>query len=149
MAGSKRVLIVDDERDLLDSLGTELAARGYAVLKAQDGIAALEAARSEGPDLILLDLMLPHLDGYRVLQLLKKDERYRKIPILVITARANAEDWTLAMECGADGCLTKPFRLDSLLDRVQAIVGNGRGSGHGNDSGNGSGDLPHGKAAAA
>ncbi len=147
MAGSRKILIVDDERDLLDSLGTELATRGYAVLKAGDGIAALEAARSEGPDLILLDLMLPHLDGYRILQLLKKDERYRKIPILVITARANAEDWTLAMECGADGCLTKPFCLDSLLDRIVAIIGNG--SGNGNSRGNGNGDLSHGEAAAA
>lgn len=132
MPESRKILVVDDERDLLDSIGVELRARGYAVLTAQDGIAALEAARSQGPDLILLDLMLPHLDGYRVLQLLKKDERYRKIPILVITARANAEDWTLAMECGADGCLTKPFRLDSLLDRIRAIVGNGNdASAHG------------------
>ena len=95
---------------------------GYHVLTALNGMEAVELARTEVPNLILLDLMLPALDGYRVLKLLKSDERYREIPILVITARADAQDWALAMECGADACLTKPINLEMLLQRIDAYV---------------------------
>jgi len=125
-----KVLLVDDEQDLVDSLRQDLQAQGYAVLTAQDGNSALELARKEMPQLILLDLMLPGLDGYRVLKLLKSDERYRKIPVLVITARADVSDLTQAIECGADGCLVKPLKLDVLLDRVHALIGERRQNGH-------------------
>ncbi len=126
----RTVLLVDDERDMVDSLKRDLQTQGYTVLTARDGASALELARSEMPQLILLDLMLPGLDGYRVLKLLKSDERYRKIPILVITARADVADLTQAIECGADGCLVKPLKLDVLLDRVHALIGNGRQNSH-------------------
>ena len=125
-----KVLLVDDEQDLVDSLKQDLQVQGYIVLTAQDGNSALELARNEMPQLILLDLMLPGLDGYRVLKLLKSDERYRKIPVLVITARADVSDLTQAIECGADGCLVKPLKLDVLLDRVHALIGDGRQNGH-------------------
>ena len=124
-AGAK-VLVVDDESEMTDSLTDCLKAQGYQTFTAKDGISAVNAARSEKPDIILLDLMLPLLDGFRILKLLKTDERYRGIPIVVITARANAEDWTLAMECGADGWLTKPVRMEELLEKVRAIVVNKR-----------------------
>lgn len=118
-----KVLVVDDEFEILDSLREDLERYGYTVLTASDGATALETARREAPQLILLDLMLPTLDGYRFLKLLKSDERYRKIPILVITARADAQDLTLAMECGADGCLVKPVKFEALLSRIRAIAG--------------------------
>lgn len=120
MNGSRKILIVDDEAEVVSSLKESLEACGYEVLTALDGIAAVEAARTEPPHLILLDLMLPKLDGYRVLKLLKSDERYKKIPIIVVTARAAAEDRTLATECGADGWLTKPVRMEELLEKVRA-----------------------------
>ncbi len=125
MSESRKILVVDDEPEVVNSLKESLEACGYEVLTALDGIAAVETARAEMPGLILLDLMLPTLDGYRVLKLLKSDERYRKIPIIVVTARANAEDWALAVECGADGWVVKPVRADSLLERVRAHLGNG------------------------
>jgi DNA-binding response OmpR family regulator len=120
-----KVLVVDDEFEILDFLREDLERHGYEVLTASDGATALETARREAPQLILLDLMLPTLDGYRFLKLLKSDERYRKIPILVITARADAQDLTLAMECGAAGCLVKPVKFEALLSRIRAIAGNG------------------------
>ena len=125
-AAGAKVLVVDDESEMTDSLTDCLKAQGYQTFTAKDGISAVNAARSEKPDIILLDLMLPLLDGFRILKLLKTDERYRGIPIVVITARANAEDWTLAMECGADGWLTKPVRMEELLEKVRAIVVNKR-----------------------
>ena len=122
-----KILVVDDEVEMLHSLRDSLQTYGYSVVTAEDGISAVELARAEMPNLILLDLMLPTLDGYRVLKLLKADERYRKIPIIVITARASAEDWALAVECGADGCLTKPVKVDGLLERIRSVLGNGNG----------------------
>ncbi len=113
-----KILVVDDEAEIRDSLREHLERHGYGVLTAADGMEAVDRARGEAPDLILLDLLLPALDGYRVLKLLKSDERYQKIPILVITAKADAEDWALALECGANGCLAKPVRSEDLLERI-------------------------------
>ena len=124
--GPCKILVVDDESDLVESLREGLQAQGYQVITATDGVAAVNAARTEKPNLILLDLMLPLLDGFRILKLLKMDEQYRGIPIIVITARANAEDWTLAMECGADGWLTKPVKVEELLEKVRTVVVNKR-----------------------
>jgi len=121
MSGEPRkILVVDDEQEVVSSLKESLEACGYEVLTAIDGMKAVESARAEQPHLILLDLMLPTLDGYRVLKLLKSDERYRKIPIIVVTARANAEDRALAVECGADGWVVKPVRADNLLRQVRS-----------------------------
>ena len=123
MATRLKILIVDDETEVVDCLRDTLQAHGYHVLTALDGMAAVDLARAEKPNLILLDLMLPVLDGYRVMKLLKADERYKEIPIVVVTARANAEDWALAAECGADGWVVKPVRLEGLLERVRAHLG--------------------------
>ena len=126
-----KILLVDDEPEILSSLKGDLEGQGYTVLTASDGHSALEMAKREFPQMILLDLMLPRLDGYRILKLLKSDERYRQIPILVITARADTQDLTLAMECGADGCLVKPLRFEVLLERIRDIAGKGNGNSHG------------------
>ena len=120
--GQPTLLLVDDEADLLSSLRMDLEGQGYRVLTALDGESALEIARRELPDLLLLDLMLPQLDGYHILKFLKSDERYRKIPVLVITVRADAQDLMLALECGANECLVKPVQREPLLERIHALA---------------------------
>lgn len=117
-----RLLLVDDEPDLVQMVSVRLKAAGYEVSTAYDGQEALEKARQSQPDLMILDLMLPKLDGYKVCRLLKFDERTRAMPILILTARAQVEDVTLATECGADAYLTKPFEAKVLLAKLQELL---------------------------
>ena len=122
MEGRKvRVLLVDDEPDLVQLVSLRLQAAGYEVDVAYDGQQALDQVKQARPELIILDLMLPKLDGYKVCRLLKFDERTRAIPILIFTARAQVEDVTLATECGADAYLTKPFEAKALLAKLQEL----------------------------
>ena len=118
----KRILLVDDEPNILLLLGTRLRSEGFEVITAKDGQVGLEAAKKERPDLIILDLMLPKMDGYKVCGLLKKDSRYAKIPILMFTARGQEEDRKLGMEVGADAYITKPFVPQTLLNKIQELV---------------------------
>ena len=117
-----RILLVDDEPDLVQMVSVRLKAAGYEVSTAYDGQEALEKVRQAQPDLMILDLMLPKLDGYKVCRLLKFDERTRALPILIFTARAQVEDVTLATECGADAYLTKPFEAKMLLAKMQELL---------------------------
>ena len=117
-----RILLVDDEPDLVQLVSLRLQAAGYQVEVAYDGQQALGHVKQSRPDLIVLDLMLPKLDGYKVCRLLKFDERTRAIPILIFTARAQVEDVTLATECGADAYLTKPFEAKALLMKIQELM---------------------------
>lgn len=118
----KRILVVDDELDLVQMLRVRLEAQGYEVSQAYDGEEGLEKAKREKPDLVLLDLMLPKMDGYKVCGLLKKDTRYAKIPIVMFTARAQETDGKLGLECGADAYLTKPFDALTLLAKIQELL---------------------------
>lgn len=117
-----RILVVDDELDMVQLIQARLEAQGYEVLAAYDGEEGLEKAHSEKPDLILLDLMLPKMDGYKVCGLLKRDTRYAKIPIVIFTARAQKQDEELSLECGADAYLTKPFDAPVLLGKIQELL---------------------------
>jgi DNA-binding response OmpR family regulator len=117
-----RILLVDDEPDLVQMVSVRLKAAGYEISTAYDGQEALEKVKESRPDLMILDLMLPKLDGYKVCRLLKLDERTRGIPILIFTARAQVEDVTLATECGADAYLTKPFEAKVLLGKLQELL---------------------------
>lgn len=117
-----RILLVDDEPDLVQLVSLRLATAGYEVTAAYDGQQALEQVKLSNPDLIILDLMLPKLDGYKVCRLLKFDPGTKKIPILIFTARAQAEDIKLATECGADAYLTKPFEAQILLDKLKELL---------------------------
>ncbi|MDO8730755.1 MAG: response regulator [Candidatus Omnitrophota bacterium] len=117
-----RLLLVDDEPDLVQMVSVRLKAAGYEISTAYDGQEALEKVKESHPDLMILDLMLPKLDGYKVCRLLKLDERTRGIPILIFTARAQVEDVTLATECGADAYLTKPFEAKVLLGKLQELL---------------------------
>jgi DNA-binding response OmpR family regulator len=115
----KRILVVDDEVDLVETVRFSLELEGYEVLVAFNGEEALNLARKENPDIILLDLMLPKLDGYKVCRLLKFDERYKHIPILMLTAKTQEKDKATGLETGANEYITKPFDMDELMKKVK------------------------------
>ena len=118
----KKILVVDDEVDLVETIRFPLEMEGFNVLVSYNGEEGLNQARKENPDLILLDLMLPKLDGYKVCRLLKFDERYKHIPILMLTAKTQEKDKLLGMETGADEYITKPFDIDELMTKVKAYL---------------------------
>jgi two-component system alkaline phosphatase synthesis response regulator PhoP len=115
-----RVLAVDDSPTVLEMIKAILLAGGYDVITASDGQEALNTAREEVPDLILLDVMLPKLDGYRVCRLLKFDQKYKNIPIIMLTAKAEEQSVATGMRTGADQYLTKPVEPERLLAAVAA-----------------------------
>lgn len=119
---AKKILVVDDEKDLVETLTFRLEANNYEVIKAYDGQDGLEKARGEKPDLIILDLMLPKMDGYKVCRMLKFDEKYKRIPIIMFTARAQDSDKKMGMEVGADGYIIKPFEPKALLDKMAELL---------------------------
>jgi DNA-binding response OmpR family regulator len=120
--GQKKILVVDDEADLVETIRFPLEMEGFNVLVSYNGEDALNQARKEKPDLILLDLMLPKLDGYKVCRLLKFDERYKHIPILMLTAKTQEKDKLIGKETGADEYITKPFDIDELIKKVKAYL---------------------------
>lgn len=118
----KKILLVDDEKDLVYAVELQLQANNYEVLTVYDGQEALNTARKEKPDLIILDLMLPKLDGYKVCRMLKFDEKYKYIPIIMFTARVQKSDKELGFEVGADAYLTKPFEPQVLLEKIKELL---------------------------
>ena len=118
----KKILLVDDEKDMVYAVKLQLEAHRFEVLTAHDGQEGLDKARREKPDLIILDLMLPKIDGYKVCRMLKFDEKYRKIPIIIFTARIQKSDEKLGFEVGADAYLTKPFEPKMLLDKIKQLL---------------------------
>ena len=121
MAG-ERILAVDDSATVLEMIKSVLVADGYDVITASDGAEGLETARRERPDLILLDVMLPKLAGYRVCRLLKFDQNYRAIPIVMLTAKVEDAAVATGMRTGADQYLTKPVEPDTLLAAVASEI---------------------------
>ena len=118
----KRVLVVDDEIDLVMLVQLRLEASGYEVIVAYDGQEGLTKAQKEKPDLIILDLMMPRMDGYKVCGLLKADARYNKIPIIVYSARGQQEDIKLAEEVGANAYILKSIETQELLDKIKELL---------------------------
>jgi len=118
----KRILVVEDEQDMVFALKLQLQANGYEVSTAFDGQEALDKARKEEPSLIILDLMIPKIEGYKVCRMLKFDEKYKDIPIIMFTARANKEDEDLGYEVGADAYITKPFEPTVLLEKIKELL---------------------------
>ncbi len=117
---SKRVLIVEDEKNIVDILRFNLNREGYETLEAYDGSTGLSLARSEQPDLILLDLMLPKMNGFDVCRSLR--EGGCSTPVIMLTAREEETDKVLGLELGADDYITKPFSMRELLARVKANI---------------------------
>ena len=117
-----KILLVDDEPSIVKMVGKRLEVEGFQVIVAMDGQDGLQKAQTEQPNLIILDLMLPKLNGYEVCTMLKQDTRYQKIPIMMFTAKAQDKDEKLGMECGANAYLRKPFRAQELLDKIRALL---------------------------
>jgi two-component system alkaline phosphatase synthesis response regulator PhoP len=111
----KRVLIVDDEPDIVESIRFNLEFENIECIQALDGEEGLSKARNESPDLIILDVMLPKINGYKIARMLKFDESYKHIPIIMLTARTQQTDIKLGEETGADEYVTKPFDMDELV----------------------------------
>ncbi len=113
------ILVVDDEMPFLESLKFSLERQGYRVLTATDGPEGLTVARAEQPDLIILDVMLPGMDGFKVCQALRRES---DVPVIMLTARDDETDKVVGLELGADDYVTKPFGLRELLARVRAVL---------------------------
>lgn len=122
MTNKKRILVVDDEKELVELIKNMLELRGYEVIFAYDGDEGLRKAKVERPDLIILDLRLPKIEGYRVCSILKLDEGYKRIPILILSALSDEDDKTLGMKVGADAYLTKPHNDRELLSTIEKLL---------------------------
>lgn len=119
---NKKILLVDDEVSLVAMIKKRLEANNYDVITAYDGLEAMDKVKKEKPDLIVLDLMLPRMDGYRVCGLLKKDSQYLSIPIIMFTARAQEIDIKMGKEMGCDAYIIKPFDSKTLLDKIEELL---------------------------
>jgi two-component system, OmpR family, alkaline phosphatase synthesis response regulator PhoP len=120
-----RILVVDDEIYIVHILDFSLGMEGYEVVTALDGEQALEKARSEKPDLIVLDIMMPKLDGYETCKRLKADPETKDVPVILLSAKGRNVDQKVGFEVGADDYITKPFSPRKLVERINAILGHG------------------------
>ena len=119
----KQILVVDDELDLLMAIKLRLEASGFEVHTATDGLEGLATARRLKPDLIILDIMLPKMNGYKISRFLKFDEEYKHIPVIMLTALAGEEDRATGVETGANAYITKPFDSIQLVETVRRFLG--------------------------
>jgi two-component system phosphate regulon response regulator PhoB len=119
---NKKILVADDEEDVLNLLTANLKNSGFSPLTAEDGPEALQKARSENPALIVLDLMLPGMSGLEVCKVLKNDPLTARIPVIMLTAKAEEVDRIVGLELGADDYITKPFSPRELVLRVQSVI---------------------------
>ena len=120
--GRKRVLVVDDEKDLVDLITYNLQRNGFDMIAAYNGNEAIEIAQREQPDLVILDLMLPGIDGTEVARRLKGDSRTAQIPIIMVTAKSEETDVVVGLTLGADDYVTKPFSMKILLARLNTVL---------------------------
>jgi two-component system alkaline phosphatase synthesis response regulator PhoP len=118
-----RILVVDDEIYIVHILDFSLGMEGYEVITALDGEQALEKARAEKPDLIVLDIMMPKLDGYETCKMLKAEAGTKEIPVILLSAKGRNVDQKIGFEVGADDYITKPFSPRKLVERINAILG--------------------------
>ena len=125
-ASASRVLVVEDERDVAELIRYNLSREGYDVLVTGSGTDAVKQAREARPDLVLLDIMVPHLNGWEICRRLKSDSETRGIPVIMVTGRAEEGDKVLGFEMGADDYVTKPFSPRELVARVRAVARRGR-----------------------
>ncbi len=117
-----RILVIDDEKDLIELVRYNLEKDGFQVKGAMDGESGLAAARRDLPDIILVDLMLPGIDGLEVCRLLRSDDQTARIPSIVLTAKSSESDRVLGLELGADDYVTKPFNPRELTARIKAVL---------------------------
>ena len=122
MSDKAKILLVDDEPSIVKMVSKRLEVEGFEVLVAMDGQEGLKKAQAESPELIILDVMLPKLNGYEVCTMLKQDTRYQKIPVLMFTAKAQEKDERLGLECGANAYMRKPFKAQELLETIRTLL---------------------------
>ena len=116
------ILIVDDERDILDLIEYNLKKEGFSVITAEDGVEGIERARQYKPDLVLLDIMMPKMDGLEVIALMRDDANLREIPVIFLTARSDEKTEVKGLDRGADDFLTKPISTTKLVSRIKAVL---------------------------
>ncbi len=119
---SKKILIVEDERDLVKLLKYNLEKEGFKVSFTTDGSLALAEIRRDQPDLVVLDLMLPGMDGLEVCRQLRRTEKFSSIPLMILTARGDEADRVVGLELGADDYVTKPFSMREVIARIRALL---------------------------
>ena len=119
----KKILIVEDEPDAAMLLRLYLEKHGYEVMLAEDGKEAFRLARTRAPDLMLLDLMIPGMDGFWVSSMIKSDKKFAGIAIIALTARSSVEDMKTAKECGVNDYVVKPFEFSELLVKIRRLTG--------------------------
>lgn len=124
-----KILVIEDEIDIADLVALHLERAGYTAVLAYDGISGLNLARAETPDLILLDLMLPGMDGVRLFKELRRFPATRKTPVIMLTARAQTSDRIAGLELGADDYVTKPFSPKELMLRIKVALKRTEGTG--------------------
>ena len=117
----KKILVVDDDKDLVKVIKTALEIKGFEVTTAYDGEEALKETERVMPDLIILDIILPRMDGNSLCRRLKHDEKYRHIPIILLTVKSNNEDMMKGYKFGADYYLSKPFKMEELLIGIKMM----------------------------
>jgi two-component system cell cycle response regulator len=121
--GKEKILVVDDNVQNVELLQEILHANGYTVTTAYDGVEALEKVSKEKPDLLLLDIMMPKMDGYQVCEALRNDEETKDIPIIFVTAKTEVKDWTHAIfNMGANSYITKPINAKKLTEKVKSVL---------------------------
>jgi len=120
---NKKILIVDDLEDNILIARAFLRAKGYDIIVARDGVEGLQSAQSENPDLILLDIGLPKMDGFHVCRLLKLNAKFKHIPIIMFTARRNESDQKMSDQVSADDYITKPYENTELLSKIEILLG--------------------------
>jgi len=118
----ERILIIDDEQDFVETIGEWLWARGFDIVRAFNGESGMEKAHSESPDLILLDIAMPGMSGYDVCRTLRLEEKFKDIPVVMLTAKFQPSDVKFGQEMGADLYLTKPPELEPLLRDIKALL---------------------------
>jgi DNA-binding response OmpR family regulator len=117
-----RVLIVEDEPHIVESLSFVLRREGFSVSAVLDGEAALDSLRHDPPDLVILDVMIPRLNGFEVLKHAKSDPALKAIPVIILTAKGQLQDRRLAEEIGSDGFMTKPFSNRDIVEQVRRLI---------------------------
>lgn len=122
MSETKKILIVDDEQDIVETLKFMLEMQGYECFCAYDGEVGLNMAKEIIPDLMILDVMMPKINGYKISRLLKYDKKYKDIPIIMVTARSQDDDKMIGQETGVNEYITKPFELDDVIAKVKEYL---------------------------
>jgi len=119
---TKKILVVEDDEDIMELISFNLKKEGYSVVKAITGEEALKQAQSASPDIVLLDVMLPEIDGLEVCRNLKSDTKTKNIPVIMVTAKGEESDVVAGLELGAEDYIVKPFRPKELVARVRAVL---------------------------